>query len=74
MLDDVAKRDEQTTATGGQPAGDGQETGPSTVTPGRSSNNVGGDDIDTSGWIKVRNKRRGNKILSETRSELASDE
>mmetsp|Transcript_20886 Transcript_20886/g.35623 ORF Transcript_20886/g.35623 Transcript_20886/m.35623 type:complete len:124 (+) Transcript_20886:396-767(+) len=72
VLDDVTKRDEQTTAVGGEPAGEGQETGPSMVTSGRSSYNVGGEEIDTSGWIKVRNKRRGNRTLSETKSELAS--
>ena len=72
VLEDVTERNEQTTATGGEPAGDGQDTVPNMVTPGRSSNNVDSKEIDTSGWIKVRNKRRGNKILSETRSELAS--
>ena len=73
MLEDMTDRDEQTTAAGEEPAGDGQGTVPNMVTPGRSLNNVDSEEIDTSGWIKVRNKRRGNKRLSETKSELASE-
>mmetsp|Transcript_21873 Transcript_21873/g.37202 ORF Transcript_21873/g.37202 Transcript_21873/m.37202 type:complete len:83 (-) Transcript_21873:70-318(-) len=74
LLDNVTKQDGHTTVTGGEPAGYKRGTDSEMTGSGRSSTIVESDNIDTSGWIRVKNKRRGKNILSEEKGELANDE
>ena len=74
VLDNVTKRDGQTTVTGGEPAADERGTDSEMTGSGRSSIIVESDNIDTSGWIRVKNKRRGKNILSKEKGKLARNE